>query len=368
MAAHFPASTSACAAAAGHMKLLLITDAWTPQVNGVVTTLLELVRELELLGHPVEVVHPGLFKTRPCPGYAGIDIAVRPAAQLSRLLQAAPSDAIHIATEGPLGWAARRYCLRHGLAFTTAFHTRFPEILQAALHVPLALGYGLFRHFHKASAGVMVPTQGVLDMLAGRGFANLRNWTHGVDTSLFAYQSDARALDSLGALARPVSLFVGRVSYEKNIQAFLELDIPGTRIVCGVGPLENALKERFPQVRWLGLLPRDELALVYAAADVFVFPSKNETFGLVMLEAMACGTPVAAYPENGPTEVLATGLGGCLHTDLRSAFFGALAVPRHEARTRALQFGWSQATRQFVENLVPAHGNPIRLRFVTRMS
>ena len=350
------------------MKLLLITDAWTPQVNGVVTTLLELVRELEHLGHPVEVVHPGLFNTRPCPGYAGIDIAIRPMAQLSLLLQAALPDAIHIATEGPLGWAARRYCLRHGLAFTTAFHTRFPEILQAALHIPLALGYALFRHFHKASSGVMVPTKGVLDMLAARGFANLRNWTHGVDTALFAYQGEPQPLASLGALVRPVSLFVGRVSYEKNIEAFLALDIPGTRIVCGVGPLANTLRERFAQVRWLGLLPRAELAQVYAAADVFVFPSKNETFGLVMLEAMACGTPVAAYPENGPTEVLATGVGGCLHADLRSAFFGAIAVPRHEARARALEFGWAQAAHQFVANLVPAHGNSHMPRLVTRLT
>jgi len=350
------------------LKLTLVTDAWVPQVNGVVTTLQELVRELGPLGHTVEVIHPGQFRTRPCPGYAGIDLAIRPARALAARLAASAPDAIHIATEGPLGWAARRYCTRHGLAFTTAFHTRFPEILNAALRMPLAWGYALFRHFHKASSGVMVPTQAVLEMLQRRGFGNLRSWTHGVDTELFRFEAQPRPLVSLGALARPVSLFVGRVSYEKNIEAFLKLDIPGTRIVCGVGPLLADLKVRYPHVRWLGVLARDELARVYAAADVFVFPSRSETFGLVMLEAMSCGTPVAAYPCDGPTEVLATGLGGVLHEDLHRGFFSALAVPRSQARERALQFSWATAASQFAANLVPAHANDSRPSFVTRMS
>ncbi|MCY7307165.1 MAG: glycosyltransferase family 1 protein [Rhodoferax sp.] len=350
------------------MKVALVTDAWVPQVNGVVTTLRELVSELDQLGHAVEVIHPGQFRTRPCPGYAGIDLAIRPARELAARLGASAPDAIHIATEGPLGWAARRYCTRHGLAFTTAFHTRFPEILNAALRIPLAWGCALFRHFHKASSGVMVPTQAVLEMLQRRGFGNLRSWTHGVDTELFRFEAQPRPLVSLGALARPVSLFVGRVSYEKNVEAFLKLDIPGTRIVCGVGPLEAGLKERYPHVRWLGLLPRDELARVYAAADVFVFPSRSETFGLVMLEAMSCGTPVAAYPCDGPTEVLATGRGGVLHEDLHSAFFSALAVPRSHARERALQFSWATAASQFAANLVPTQANNSSPIFVTRTS
>ena len=340
------------------MKLALVTDAWQPQVNGVVTTLVELVRELEGRGHTVQVIHPGLFKTRPCPGYAGIDLAVRPAVALRAQLDACRPDAIHIATEGPLGWAARRYCLQRGLQFTTAFHTKFPEILNAALRIPLAWGYALFRHFHKPSAGVMVPTAGVLRMLQQRGFRNLRNWTHGVDTRLFDFHPQARLYPPLGALLRPVSLFVGRVSYEKNIEAFLKLDIPGTKVVCGVGPLESSLKARFPQVRWLGLLSREKLAQVYAAADVFVFPSRSETFGLVMLEAMASGTPVAAYPVDGPLEVLSASAGepcgGVMSDDLQRAFMLALRVPRHAARQHALSFSWARAARLFESYLVEA--------------
>lgn len=198
------------------MKLAVITDAWQPQVNGVVTTLVELVRELEQAGHQVEVIHPGLFKTRPCPGYAGIDLAVRPKCGLAAKLDAFQPEAIHIATEAPLGWAARSYCLQRGLGFTTAFHTKFPEILHAALKIPLSWGYALFRYFHKPSSGVMVPTHGVLRMLEQRGFRNLRSWTHGVDTQLFAFQPQLCPYPPMGTLVRPVSLFVGRVSYEKT--------------------------------------------------------------------------------------------------------------------------------------------------------
>ena len=346
------------------MKIALITDAWEPQVNGVVTTLVELVREVQRTGDAVTVVHPGLFRTRPCPGYAGIDLAIRPGPLLATLLDQLEPDAIHIATEGPLGWAARRYCLQRGLAFTTAFHTRFPEILNAALKIPTTWGYALFRHFHKPSSGVMVPTQGVLRMLQGRGFRALRSWTHGVDMALFPFHDEVQLHPELGLLARPVSLFVGRVSYEKNIEAFLKLDVPGTKIVCGVGPLESALKARYPQVRWMGILPREELAKVYAAADLFVMPSQSETFGLVMLEAMATGTPVAAYPVDGPLEVLgaasAQATGGALHADLRTAWFQALMVPRHEARARAQAFSWAQASRQFQAHLVPTRGDRLQ--------
>jgi len=343
------------------MKISLVTDAWLPQVNGVVTTLVELGRELRLAGHEVQVIEPGQFRTRPCPGYPGIDLAVAPGRELSRMLDAFRPDAIHLATEGPLGWAARRHCRRRGLAFTTAFHTKFPEIVHAAIRVPVGLGYAVMRHFHGPSSGVMVPTPSVLEMLRGRGFRNLREWTHGVDTELFGYRAEPGDFPGLEHVPRPLSLFVGRVSYEKNIEAFLQTGLPGTKVVCGVGPVEATLKQRYPQVRWVGLLPRPELAKLYAAADLFVFPSRADTFGLVMAEAMACGTPVAAYPVDGPLTVLGrrredgTGaLGGAMDEDLRKACLAALAVPRAEARQRALDFSWAQATRLFTSFLVPA--------------
>ena len=338
------------------MKLALVTDAWHPQVNGVVTTLHELVRELQKLGIEVKVFHPGLFANRPCPGYAGIDLAVRPFRQLRQQLQAFGPAAVHLATEGPLGWAGRRVCRQNGWAFTTAFHTKFPEILHSALRIPLSWGYAVFRHFHARSSGVMVPTKGVLDMLHGRGFQNLRAWTHGVDTHLFEYHAVPLNRPDWSHLPRPYWLFVGRISYEKNIEAFLKLDIPGTKIVCGVGPLEDSLRAQHPDVHWMGVLPRHELAKVYAACDAFVFPSRSETFGLVMLEAMAAGTPVAAYPVDGPLQVLGDSEGvvhgGVLNRDLKWASLEALKVPRDQARKRAMSFDWAQTTRLFVSYLV----------------
>ena len=344
------------------MKIALVTDAWQPQVNGVVTTLVELVRELTGAGHALEVIQPGQFETRPCPGYAGIDLARSPRRGVTDRLDRFAPDAIHIATEGPLGWAARSYCLRNGLAFTTAFHTKFPEIVNAAAKVPVSWGYALFRHFHRPSSGVMVPTQSVLRMLERRGFRNLRAWTHGVDTSLFTFHAQPQLHPAVGNLPRPISLFVGRVSYEKNIEAFLKMDFPGSKVVCGVGPVEAQLKERYPHVRWLGLMPRNELARIYAAADLFVFPSHADTFGLVMVEAMATGTPVAAFPVDGPLEVLGRrdelglSVGGAMHDDLRKACLAAMAVPRHEARSRAIDFSWKYAAELFASHLVPAAG------------
>jgi glycosyltransferase involved in cell wall biosynthesis len=343
------------------MKIVLITDAWKPQVNGVVTTLVELVDGVRGHGHEVVVIHPGLFKTRPCPGYAGIDLAIRPYRLMAALMDGHMPDAVHIATEGPLGWAARKHCARRGWSFTTAFHTKFPEILHAAMKVPLTWGYALFRRFHRPSSGVMVPTQGVVQMLKGRGFQNLRAWTHGVDTKLFAFAAQPRTYLPTGPMMRPVSLFVGRVSYEKNIEQFLQMDIPGTKVVCGVGPLEASLQEKYPQAKWLGLLNRPTLSQLYASADVFVFPSPNETFGLVMLEAMACGTPVAALPVDGPLEVMGSeqgkAHGGALNHNLRQAWDDARKVPRHEARVRALAFSWEAATQSFLGHLVPARQN-----------
>lgn len=349
------------------MKIALVTDAWAPQVNGVVTTLVELVRRLRTAGHDVLVLQPGLFRTRPCPGYPGIDLAVAPKRRLAQMLDEFAPDAIHLATEGPLGWAGRGYCLKRRMAFTTAFHTKFPEILHAAARVPLSWGYALMRLFHRPSSGVMVPTRSVLAMLDKRGLRNLREWTHGVDTDLFAYADRPGGFEPLAGVLRPVSLFVGRVSYEKNIGAFLDADLPGTKVVCGVGPLEDRLKAKYPQVHWIGLLPRTELARLYAAADVFVFPSHADTFGLVMVEAMSCGTPVAAYPVDGPLEVLerqledgSRSLGGVMDHDLAHAARRALDVPRSEARHRAGDFSWTHATQLFESFLVPAvpHARP----------
>lgn len=335
------------------MRLALISDAWHPQVNGVVTTLAELVRELRRLDYYVEIIHPGLFSTRPCPGYPGIDLAIRPKKELSQILEKLEPDAIHIATEGPLGWAARSLCLQSGWFFTSAFHTKFPEIFNASAKVPVSWGYALLRRFHQPSAGVMVPTQSVLSGLQRRGFQNLKPWTHGVDIDFFRYHDQPILFPTLGALPRPVALFVGRISYEKNIEAFLEMDFPGSKVVCGVGPIEKQLRQRFPTVYWLGILPRNELVMLYASADVFVFPSKSDTFGLVLLEAMATGTPVACYPVDGPLEVIGKSGGGVMSHDLNNAVLRALQISRQEARARAEDFSWYAAARSFADYLTP---------------
>jgi glycosyltransferase involved in cell wall biosynthesis len=333
------------------MKLLIVSDAWQPQVNGVVTTLVELVAGLRQRGHEVSIIEPSAFRTFPCPGYREIELAWRPARSVARTIDEGKFDAIHIATEGPLGSAARKVCIKRGLAFTTAFHTRFPDILARALHLPASWGYAWFRRFHAPSSGVMVPSAGMVKILQSYGFANLRAWSHGVDLSLFKPIAGA----DLG-LPRPVFLYVGRVSYEKNLEAFLRLELPGSKVVYGVGPLLERMRRAYPQVHWRGVVPRAELVHVYSAADVFVLPSRSETFGLVMLEAMACGTPVAAYPEAGPLDVVAPAHdgndGGALDTDLRSAALRALDIPRHAALARARQFDWNAACEQFISHLV----------------
>jgi glycosyltransferase involved in cell wall biosynthesis len=331
------------------MRIGLVSDAWLPQVNGVVTTLLELRDGLEQRGHAVTLIEPSTFRRFACPGYREIELAWRPGRAVAKQLDEGRFDAIHIATEGPLGSAARAHCLRRGWAFTTAFHTRFPDILARALHIPERWGYAWFRRFHAASAGVMVPSAGMLGILEHHGFERLRPWSHGVDLELFQPVDGA----DLG-LPRPVFLYVGRVSYEKNLEAFLKLDLPGSKVVYGVGPLLERLKREHPSVHWRGVVPRCELVRIYSAADAFVFPSHSETFGLVMLEAMACGLPVAAYPVPGPLDVVGDSDGGVLHADLRTAALRALDVPRSRARARALAFDWQLCCDQFVGHLVPA--------------
>ncbi|MBT9457593.1 MAG: glycosyltransferase family 1 protein [Burkholderiaceae bacterium] len=331
------------------MKLVLITDAWRPQVNGVVTTLVELVDGMRARGHEVALIEPSQFKRMPCPGYREIELALRPWGRVKQIMDEAQAEAIHIATEGPLGTAARRWCLKNNRAFTTAFHTRFPDILSSALHIPESWGYWWFKRFHAPSSGVMVPTEGMLQILQHHGFANLRSWSHGVDLELFKPVPGA-SLDLPG----PVWLYVGRVSYEKNLQAFLNLDLPGSKVVYGVGPLLDKLQREHPQVHWRGVVPRSELPQIYSAADVFVFPSRSETFGLVMLEALACGTPVAAYPVAGPLDVLGDSDGGVLDADLRRAALAALHIAPERALARAHQFDWHAVVNQFIGLLVPA--------------
>lgn len=329
------------------MRIALITDAWSPQVNGVVNTLKQTSGGLQRRGHEVKVIAPTDFKTIPCPTYPEIRLALAPGRKLHQLLSAFQPEAIHIATEGPLGWAARRYCLRTKRAFTTAFHTRFPEYVQARTGLPIGLTYAWLRWFHQPAKAVMVPTPVVHDDLLRYGFKNLAMWSRGVDTELFS-PGDRDLLHT----KRPIFLYVGRVAVEKNIEAFLALDLPGSKWVVGEGPQRNRLQEKYPEVQFAGVMPPQELARFYRAADVFVFPSKTDTFGLVLLEAMACGTPVAAYPVTGPIDVVEQSTSGVLDQDLRQACLAALKLDRTRTREHALRFSWDRATEQFERNLL----------------
>lgn len=341
------------------MSLVIVTDAWAPQVNGVVTTLQALQTYLQLMGREVHIIHPEQFETWACPGFPQISLAKRPGKTLAAMLDSTPFTAIHIATEGPLGWAARRYCRQRGWAFSTAFHTKFPETLHATWRVPVGLGYAVVKHFHAASSSVMVPSRSVLEALAIRGFKHIKPWTHGVDVQQFSFAGTAQEHPALAGLPRPYALFAGRVSYEKNIASFLAMPFTGTKFIAGDGPVKSSLQAKYPEVIWLGMLNPTQLAQAYHAADVLAFPSLTDTFGLVMIEAMACGTPVAAYPVDGPLEVLDAGngllpLGGVMNTDLAKAVELALLIPRQQARDHALRFDWQEAGRQFLANLVSA--------------
>jgi glycosyltransferase involved in cell wall biosynthesis len=330
------------------LRLALVTDAWIPQVNGVVRTLQRTRAELERLGHQVEIISPDQFRTIPCPTYPEIRLALWPGRKVYRELDALKPDAIHISTEGPLGRAARAWCLKRRLPFTTAYHTRFPEYVAARCAVPLAWTYAIVRRFHAPAARVMVATQSIESELTARGFANISRWTRGVDLELFHPREQA-PLD----LPRPIHLYVGRVAVEKNIGAFLALTLPGSKVVIGDGPQLAALKARYPDVHFLGAKYGSDLARHVAAGDVFVFPSLTDTFGLVMLEAMACGLPVAAFPVAGPKDVVREGEVGALDWDLAKAVERALALPRAACRLYAQDFSWEAATRQFLANLAP---------------
>lgn len=332
------------------MKILVATDAWFPQVNGVLATYLRLEKEMPALDCELSFLTPKMFRTVAMPGYREIALALPDRRTASSRIDHAAPDHIHIATEGPVGWMARAYCLRRGLPFTTSFHTRFPEYAAAligrTLGLSTALVYAGLRHFHRNSAGIMAATPSLQRDLAERGFRNIRPWTRGVDAELFK----PRPVRLFGS-EQPVFLYVGRVSREKNIEAFLHAKLPGLKVVVGSGPHLTTLSTQFPAVRFVGRKTGEDLARHFASADVFVFPSRTDTFGLVILEAMASGLPVAAYPVTGPADIIENGLSGCIHDDLEKAALLALSLDRRAPRRRALQFTWAETARLFIDNI-----------------
>lgn len=331
------------------MRILIATDAWPPQVNGVVVALANTIPRLRRLGHEVEVISPEGMRTMPTPTYPEIPLAILPGREVARRIETAAPDAIHIATEGPIGAAARRYCLRRGLRFTTAYHTCFPEYIRLRAGIPLAWTYAWMRRFHSAASNVLVATATLRETLEARGFERLFEYPLGVDLGLFHPSPDR-----FTGLPRPVFTYVGRVAAEKNLPAFLALDLPGTKLVVGDGPARVKLEKRFPDARFVGYQTGAELAGFYQRSDVFVFPSRTETFGLVMLEAMACGVPVAAFPVRGPLDVVQDPATGVLAEDLRRAALEALGLERGRGRAYAERFPWDKSCERFLAHLVPA--------------
>lgn len=333
--------------------IVLVTDAWHPQVNGVVQTWTYMQRELAALGHELHVIHPGGSRGIAAPGEPDVLLSTEPGRHLRRALGALVPAALHIATEGPLGWAARSLARRRHWAYTTSYHTRFPEYLKARFGVPACITAAVLRRFHRESRAVLVPTDALRGELRRAGYARIRLWGRGVDSERFC-PSDAR--DRLAELPRPILLYVGRVAPEKNLAAFLELDLPGSFVVVGDGPERARLQARYPKVHWLGRHKHEALPDFYDAADVFVFPSRTDTFGLVMLEAMACGCPVAAFPEAAPLAVVHDGVDGVLDTDLRRACVGALQLDRSAVRQSALRRSWRTIAKELVASVVPISG------------
>jgi glycosyltransferase involved in cell wall biosynthesis len=334
-------------AAVRALRLLIVTDAWAPQVNGVVRTLETLGRDLEALGHDVRYVTPEGRFTIPLPTYSEIRLAVFPRRGLERTIDAFRPDAIHIATEGPLGLSARAVCLRRKIPFTTSFHTRFPEYVHARFpFIPERLVYWFLRWFHGPAKTLMVATPSLKRELEQHGFRNVRIWSRGVDVERFRPIPDAGL-----PFEKPIWLYVGRIAIEKNIEAFLELDLPGTKVIIGDGPARPQLQKLYPSARFLGPKLGEELVRHYAASDVFVFPSRTDTFGLVMLEALACGVPVAAYPVQGPLDAVGDSGVAALEDDLGQACARAATIPREAARAFALTRSWRACTLQFLSNL-----------------
>lgn len=330
------------------MKIALITDAWLPQVNGVVRTLTAMAQNLRVRGHNVEVIAPNQYRSFPCPTYSEIRLALVSPRALDRKLAAFDADAIHIATEGPLGWAARHWCLKNARAFTTAYHTQFPAYLARRTGLPERLFWPIIRRFHRPSAHIMVATETIRQELREQGLTQLRHWSRGVDIETFL--PDHAPPDIYFQLERPIQLYVGRVAVEKNIEAFLANTHAGSKVVVGDGPALARLREKFPDAHFLGRRSGAELAACYAGADVFVFPSRTDTFGLVMIEALACGTPVAAYPVPGPLDVLDP-QSGAMNGRIEDAIAAALRLSRADCLVRGRSFSWDVSTDQFLEAL-----------------
>jgi glycosyltransferase involved in cell wall biosynthesis len=339
--------------------MALVSDAWAPQVNGVVRTLTTTVSLLRARGHEVETLTPEQFATVACPSYPEIRLALGCGRAVAARLRSLDPEAIHIATEGPLGWAARRWCRAQGLPFTTSFHTRFPDYVAMRSKLPADWFWPIVRRFHGPATRVFAATATLGDELAERGLPHTHRWSRGVDLDLFG--PDVAPLPELADLPRPIQLSVGRVAVEKNIEAFLRSTVPGTKVVVGDGPARAMLEKRYPDAVFLGALHGERLAAVYAAADVFVFPSLTDTFGLVMIEALASGVPVAGFPVRGPIDIIGPeGLGpvggltrpvGVLDTDLEVAIRGALTLDRHACVAEGRRYGWDRCTDQFLAGL-----------------
>jgi len=333
------------------MRIAIVTDAWAPQVNGVVRTLADVTGQLRARGFTVDLLTPQQFRTVACPGYPEIRLALATPGMVGRRLAAWRPDAIHIATEGPLGWAARRWCVKSARRFTTAYHTQFPQYLARRTGLSPAWFWPAMRHFHRPSAGIMVATPTIRAELAEQGLAPLHHWSRGVDTAVF--HPDHLPPDQFFELPRPIQLYVGRVAVEKNLDAFLQCRHPGSKVVVGDGPALAQLKARYPDALFLGHKSGADLAAFYAGADVFVFPSRTDTFGLVLVEALACGTPVAAYPVPGPLDVLDMA-SGAMADDLDTAIAAALAMRRADCLAHGRSFSWAASADQFLAALHPA--------------
>ena len=351
------------------MRILLATDAWAPQVNGVVRTLTRVVAELRQMDEQVEVISPDQFSTLPLPTYPEIRLAIGAYEKVQERFKAFEPEAIHIATEGPIGLAARRICLEWKLPFTTSYHTRFPEYVSARLPVPLVAGYAYMRWFHRPSGRLMVATATLREELERHGFRNISLWSKGLDTDVFRPRAHGEP-DVFCHLARPVWLNVGRVAVEKNIEAFVSLDLPGTKVVVGDGPQREELENRYPDVRFVGAKFDNELAAHYACADVFVFPSLTDTFGLVILEAWGAGTPVAAFSAPGPVDIIPGTGAGILAPGraegLKTACLEALTLDRGQVRSVAEHYSWRACAEEFLRLLHP-YPEPEKSRFWRRL-